>query len=997
MLEGVLQKAYKRKEVYMILQPNALYYGFQLIEEEWIEEISSMVRFFEHIQSGAKLIQVANEDIHQVFTASFKTIPTDHTGVAHIVEHTVCCASKKYPLKDTFMELDKGSLNTSLNACTYKDMTMYYCASQNEKDFSNLIEVYMDLIFHPLIHERPYLFKQEGWHYSIEDKDEPLSYSGIVYNEMHGEYMEPSTRLENLIHETLFKDTCYRYDSGGKPEEIVKLTEENFLSFYNRYYKPSNCTLFLYGKADLETRLIQLNNVLKEFKKEECEFPILIQQPFKKMERCHGYYPVEEEQQSEEDKETAFLALSFVVGDIHNIELRLAFEMLEHMLLKSPASPLYEALLGENGIGKSIEEGGYDTGKRQPTFSIVLNGTNSFYEETFKERVFKVLNYIVENGIDKDLVEAAYNTVTFSLKEGDTPWEAKGVILSEEVQMGVLYGQHPFTHLKYENALEEIGKKRHSGYFEALIKEYLLNNPHGVCALLEADENEFMKEEKRREEALKAYKESLSEEQLIKLILTNQALEQLQEMPNEPEDLAKLPHLTLTDLPKVPKFPSFQMEKTSNITWQVHPLNTQEIAYIHLLFDTSHIAKEDLTYLGLLSNLLTYIGTKNYTYDALENIINQQTGGLNCNLQAYAHCENTHKFSPYLKISLKVLLDKLEDLPHLLEEITCNTIFKDAAKINELIELMLYEIDRSFKSTPEYRTTRAVYSYCSGAAIYEDYVSGMIYYEFLKELKKDLQGKDNQAFDNLVKKLNKIYKEVMQKTNLVVSITSPKESQKDVRTYIEKFLKVIPNREVISVDYGFNPEIRNEAYIIPSQVQAITTGYNFKDLGYKFSGTLYVLNHILDSTYLWDRIRLQGGAYGCQVTLGRDGNLVICSYCDPELGETLKVIDEIGDFIRNLELSQEELERCIIGTIGSLSSPLTMEQKSEQVLIYGITHVSQQLLEREWQEILTTTIEDLKNCAPLIEDVLRQKALCVIGNKSKIKKEAKRFKKIYTL
>ena len=977
----------------MLLQQIAQENGFLLIEEEWIEEIGSYARIYEHIKSGARLIQLDNEDNHQVFTASFKTLPTNNTGVAHIVEHTVCCASKKYPLKDTFMELDKGSLNTSLNACTYKDMTMYYCASQNEKDFGNLIEVYLDLIFHPLIHERLYLFKQEGWRYSIEDAESPLSYTGIVYNEMNGEYMEPSTRLEHLIHENLFPDTCYKYDSGGKPEEIVKLDEKAFLSFYNTYYKPSNCTFFLYGKCDLQARLKQLDEVLQAFVKEEIRADIPLQKPFETLKMCQGYYPIE----AKEEKEEALLALTFVVGEIHNVTLRLAFEMLEHMLLKSPASPLYEVLLGKKSIGKSIDESGYDTGKRQPTFSIILNGTHKAHHNTFKKRIFNVFKKLVKEGISKDLIDAAFNTVTFSLKEGDTPWEAKGVILSEEVQMGVLYDGHPFSHLKYEKALQEIAEQKDKGYFEQIIETYFLNNSHAVCALLEPDEKQYEMEEIKFNNELEAYKQSLTQEGLTKLILASETLEDLQEQQNAIEDLEKLPHLSLEDLPNHPKYPTFTTSQEEGITWQWHHLDTQDIAYIHVLFDVASVSQKDLNYLGLLSNLLTYVGTTHYSYHALENAINKETGGLNCSVQAYAECNNTHAFKPYLKISLKVLMSQLESLPHLLEEITCHTQFNDEMKVHELIDLILYEMERSFKSTPEYRATRTLYTYGSQAAIYEDYVSGMIYYDFLKALKVELIEDRKKGFKRLVENLERLYKQIIQRQDLFVSVTAPAQSQPTVKNYLEQFIGCLPVQQLQKVTYQFEPEIKNQAFYTATGVQAITMGGNFKDLGFNFTGSLYVLNHILDSTYLWDKVRLQGGAYGAQLTLGRDGNMVFCSSCDPELGATLEAFNEAVAFIQKLDLSLKELERCIIGTIGGLTNPLTMEQKSEQVLIYGLTHVTKDIIEKEWQEVLNTTIEDLRNCADLVEAVCKLNGTCVIGNRTKIMEEASRFKSIESL
>ena len=975
----------------MNLACNQIYYGFKLIEEKYIEEIEGKGRIFEHLQSGARLIQLETLDSNKVFTMSFKTLPQDHSGVAHIIEHAVCCASQKYPLKDTFIEMDKGSLNTSLNACTYKDMTMYYCASQNEKDLLNLIEVYSDLVFHPLIKERTSIFQQEGWHYVLEDVAEPITYNGIVYNEMKGDYAEPATRLEAAIHEILFPDTCYRYDSGGKPECITQLTREAFLTFYDQYYKPTNCTFFLYGNGNLMKQLALLDEkCLKDLPAHEMSVSIPLQQAFKEPKKVKVYYPITEEE-AIEDK--TIYSLSFVMQAIDDVETRIALEILEHMLLKSSASPLTKALMSEKGLGQALEESGYDTGKRQPTFSITLNGSKSEYAEVFKQTVFDVLNQLVAEGIEQDLIDAALSVIHFSLQEGDTPWEAKGVIYSEEVQMSVLYDQHPFSHLTYKKHLQHIQDQKDKGYFENLIKRYFLDNPHYAFIILEPSYTLEEEETTKILTELEGYKNTLSEDELEALIKMNTQLEIEQEEVNTKEELACLPHLSVEDLKREVDQIVIKEEKIEGVTCYFNPECTGAITYLHFLFDTAHVKQAELPYLGLLANLLTYIGTKHYTSYALENEINKQTGGLNCSVNAYAHYENTCLYKPYFKISCKILNEKLPILIDLMKEITLNTCFDEKDKIKEMIGIMKYEMERSFTNAPEYRATRRLYTYFSDAALYEDQVSGMAYYAFLKTQYENF----DTCYETLIEVLEQLYACIMQKEGMKIYVTAEEKIYENLKAYMIDFIKTLPSVTLKKEDYLFEKMIQNEAYMTSSSVQAIVSGFNFKQLGYTFHGVLHLTSHILDSTYLWDKVRLQGGAYGASVLLSRDGNMVLSSYCDPGLGETLEVFKEIGNYLENLDLDEDELEKYKIGTIGGLDMPLTMEQKSERAMIYSLAQVEHQKLQLERDQVLSATINEIRAVGKLFNAVMQKQALCVVGNKAKIMEEAILFKKIRSI
>lgn len=975
----------------MNLQINHIYHGFKLIEEKAIEELKGLARYFIHEKSGANLVQIDNEDSQKVFTISFKTPPTDNTGVAHIVEHAVCCASKKYPLKDTFIEMDKGSLSTSLNACTYKDMTMYYCASQNDKDLMNLMDVYMDLVLNPLIYTRPYIFKQEGWHYALESKKDNITYNGIVYNEMKGEYAEPSTLMEYEMHKALYPDTVYAYDSGGVPTEIINLTEEAFLDFHKKYYHPSNCNLYLYGNGNLLEQLALLDeSYLRNYEKQTIHFDIPVQAPFDKPSRVCIPYPITEEE-SLEDK--AILALSFVVGDTLNTELRLAFQILEHMLLKSAASPLTEALVGENGLGKVIEESGYDTGKRQPTFSIVLSGTDSQKADLFSQKVFEVLHNLVTHGIDQDLIEASISTASFALQEADTPWEPKGLLYSEDVQTSILYGGHPFTHLSYKKHLERIDSLKHKGYFEAILKEYFLDNTHYVLLAMEPDKDLQKVREDKEAKELATYKQSLSKQEIANLIALNHELDEIQDSDNTQEDLALLPTLGIQDIQPF-RSPSPLIEKrVEEVQVVFHPQETNGIIYTHLLFDAQGIKQEDIPYLGILANSLTYLSTQNYHYSALENEINKHTGGLNCSINAYTDCNDIDSYRPMFKISSKAFTYKLSHLTTLLYEVTTQGLFTEKEKLKELLDYIKYEIERSFVSSPEYRAIKRLYSYFCTSANYEDYVSGIAYYRFLS----DLLDNFDRNFDKISNKLTSIYSQLIQRNQMTISITSEVLHYNQIMEHFKDFISLLPNEYYAKQTYNLIPPTRNEAYLTTHGVQSITQGFNFKKLGYDYNGSLNVLSNILNSTYLWDKVRLQGGAYGCDLTVSGDGHLVLCSYYDPGLVETLKVYKGIGNFLRTLELDDTELLKYIIGTIGGIDQPLTMEQKSERTLTHYLCHITEEMLQKEREEILNTTLEDIKQFAGLFDKLVEENILCVIGNKNKLLKYKKIFNTLVTL
>lgn len=968
---------------------NELYSGFRLIAEEAIKEVNGIGRIFKHEQSGATLVSITNDDRQKVFTVSFKTPPQNDYGIPHIVEHSVCCASEKYPLKETFVAMEKGSVCSALNACTYPDVTMYYAASPNEKDLLGLMEVYMDLTFHPLIYKEPNLFMQEGWRYEVDETDGKLSYGGVVYHEMEGEYAEAMTRLEYTTCKTLFPDTPYQYDAGGVPSEIVKLSRETFLDFHKKHYQGSNCLIYLYGDGDLLAQLKHLDEVtLSKLENVPTDITIPLQQPTKAPKYVSASYPVMEDELEAQH----LMSMSFVIGEATDVELRLGFELLEHILLRSSASPLLEALVVKKELGIGIGEGGYDTGKRQPVFSIVLKGTDESKQKEFEQTVFSVLEELAYKGIDPALIDAALHTLEFELREVDASYEPVGIQYSEMVLSSYLYGGWPFAHLKHTEIVNKIKALKDKGYFEELIKRYLLNNTHYVLVTMAPSKEQMLEELNKQEERLESYRIGLSKEVQEVLISQNKALYAMQEQPNTLEDLALLPTLTRGDMKVDVEDIKVKTKKISGVEVQYHIEETKDIVYLHTLFDTNFLSPDEVPYMGLLAHLMTYLGTTKLSYGEVENQINSLTGGINCALHAYTRLNALDSYRPMLKITSKVLVEQLEDFNKLLIHLLTETSFNEKAKIKEIIGNIQYELDRSFQGAPEYRATRRTYAYFSPAGAYEDHVSGIHFYHFVKALYEDFDAQ----YEALVAKLEEVYYKVIKRNHLIISVTAKAQMEEQLTKVLGNLIEALPvgKDEAQRAKYDFELTHHTEAYCVAQKVNAVAKGFNFEKAGYAYHGALEVLVGIIESSYLWDNVRLKGGAYGCDLILDRDGNLVVCSYCDPHLKETLDIYEGMSEFVANLTLDTKELERYIISTIGAMQMPLSTAQKSERAVNYYLCGMNVQLLKQAIEEVLNVTLEDLRSFSGLFKAFNAEEYYCVVGNNKQIKKHKKLFASI---
>ena len=690
------------------------YNGFVLVREENIKEVNSIARIFEHEKTGARLLHMENDDTNKVFSIGFKTPPEDSTGVMHILEHSVLCGSRKFQTKEPFVELVKGSLNTFLNAMTFSDKTIYPIASQNEKDFFNLMDVYLDAVFYPNIYKTKEILMQEGWHYDLEKKEDELTYKGVVYNEMKGAFSSPEGILMRKIQETLFPDNTYSNESGGDPKYIPDLTYEQFIDTHKKYYHPSNSYIFLYGDMNLEKCLKFINEeYLADFDRKEIDAEIKPQEKYNSIKDVEYTYSISEE---DDDSEKTFLALNYVTGRSTDEEVYMDLNLLEYILLEAEGAPLKKALLDAE-IGKDVF-GSFDGGILQPVFSIIAKNSDVSKKEEFRKVVYDTLNDIVKNGIDKKLIEGCINAFEFRLREADTGGYPKGLVYYMNAMDSWLYGGDPLMHIKYEHAIENVKKSLNTNHFEELIKKYMLDNTHASLLTLKPEKGLAQREENELKEKLENYKNSLSEEELNKIVEETNNLILRQSTPDSQELLETIPLLSLDDIGKEVEDLTINKVKHNNIEILHCNTFTSNIAYLNFMFYGKCIAEEDIPYFSLLGNLLAKVDTKTYDYKELSNEILINTGDMYFRNNVYGNDKDENKYYPFLEVRTKVMDDKIYKSMEIMADIVKNSLFEDNKRIREVIRELISRIEMMLMQAGHQVAVGRVASYFSPAASY---------------------------------------------------------------------------------------------------------------------------------------------------------------------------------------------------------------------------------------------------------------------------------------
>lgn len=955
----------------MNFEINKTYNGFKLLEEKDVKEVNSISRIFIHEKTDAKLIYLSNDDNNKVFTVGFRTPPEDSTGAPHIIEHSVLSGSRKYKTKEPFMDLIKGSLQTFLNAMTYPDKTIYPVASRNDKDFQNLMDVYLDAVFHPRIYEMPEIFMQEGWHYKIMDKDDPIVYKGVVYNEMRGAYSSAESLLIERISQSLFPDTIYKYSSGGDPYVIPELTYENFLKFHSKYYHPSNSYIYLYGDGDVLEHLEYLDReYLSEFDKRDIDTEIKLQEPVKN--DLVEYYPISEE---ENDENRDYLSLNFVLGKATNAKDELMNDIINDVLINSSASPIKEALLDAQ-IGEDIL--GASTGGIQPVFSIISKNAKENQKYEFKKIVFDTLKKLIQEGIDKRLIEATINKLEYSLREADG-YATVGIVYGFNIFDSWLYDGNPLTNLEYENTLKFFRDALKTDYYEDFLQKNFIENNHQSLVVLKPQKGLAEEKDKIMEEQLAAYKASLSRDELNILIEKNKALEIFQQSEDTIEDKDTIPKLSIEDVNNKPLHIDQDVYK-EDVTILHHDLFTSGIIYLDLVFDLAHIDKELIPYINLLTQIIGDVDTENYSYADLSNEIYINTGGIDLNASVLSD-KKSDDFYPKLIVSGKVIRQKTDQMFKLILELITNTKLENKKRIKEIINQIKSRIEMSIYNSGHAVASSRVISYFSKSGKYMEILSGLDFLWFIEDLSKNFDEKSDHILENL----KKVYNLMFNKNDLIINLTGEKEDLELIRKNLKIVTNVLSQEKYEKIDLDLQLEKLNEGILSSSNVQYVSKGYNLEKLGYEYKGSMSVLSTILSRDYLHNRIRAQGGAYGAGISFNLQGDVSTFSYRDPNLLETLQIYDELSNYLKNLDISKEDLTNYIIGTMNKLDPPLTAAQKGQIGLSRFITHLDYDQVKKQMDEVLSTTEKDIKDYHILLEEIMKQDYLCVFGNETKIK------------
>ena len=963
--------------------------AYRVVEHKMIEEMQSEGIVLEHKKTKARLFLVSNDDENKVFCIGFRTPPDNDCGLPHILEHSVLCGSDKFPLKDPFVELVKGSLNTFLNAMTYPDKTVYPVASCNDKDFHNLMDVYMDAVLHPNIYKEEKIFRQEGWHYELESKDAPLIYNGVVYNEMKGAYSSPESILDSVTQKTLFPDTCYGNDSGGDPVHIPELSYEKFRDFHRTYYHPSNSYIYLYGDMDMAEKLTWLDEeYLSHYEERPVDSRIREQKAFAEpVEREFSYSITEGE--SEED--ATYLSVNTVVGDDLDPKLYVAFQILEYTLLDAPGAPLKQALI-DAGIGKDVM-GGYESGILQPYFSIIAKDANKEQKGEFLAIVKGTLRKLADQGINRKSLLAGMNYFEFKYREADYGSAPKGLMYGLQCLDSWLYDGDPMTHLCYQETFDFLKKEVENGYFEQLIRDYLLDNPFEAVIVVAPEKNLTAKEDEKLAKKLAAYKASLSEEELEKLVTATRELKEYQDTPSTPEILAKIPLLKREDIEKKAETFFWKEKEEGGIKVLHHNFFTSGIGYLKVLFNTEVLPQEDLPYAGLLKSILGSISTEHYSYSDLTSEIHLNSGGVDFSVTSYPDLADPERFTGAFVASIRVLYDKLDFGFTILEEILNHSVFTDEKRLGEVIQETRSRAKMKLENAGHSTAVSRATSYFSATAYYNELTGGTAYYHFLEQLEKDYANKKGE----IMARLQEVSRKLFTRANMLVNYTADDKGYEQLPQNLKLLADKLPQGS--GEKHAFTHPVKNvnEGLKTSAQVDYVARCGNFRDAGLEYTGALKILQVILSYDYLWLNIRVKGGAYGCMSGFGRSGEGYLVSYRDPNLKETNDIYEGIPAYLEAFDPDERDMTKYVIGTISNLDAPLTPSVKGSRGLSAYLSGVTEEMMQTERDQILGAAKEDIRALAAQVRAVLATGSFCVVGNEEKIEANRGMFGEVSSL
>ncbi len=970
----------------MKLEINTVYHGFKVLEHAFVEEVQSDAYIMEHMQSGARLFYLGNTDDNKVFSISFRTPPEDDTGVAHILEHSSLCGSRKYHLKEPFVDLVKGSLNTFLNAMTYPDKTMYPVASRNDKDFHNLMDVYLDAVFYPLIYENKYTLRQEGWHYELAAPEDELRYNGVVYNEMKGVYSSADAFLENEAMKALFPDTCYRFESGGYPDAIPQLTQEKFEQFHKSYYSPENSFIYLYGDMDILATLAYLDEeYLSSFIKTGTVNSVIPEQaPLLRTAEAEAFYPVDA---GEDCTAKTYHELSIVTGKATDIITTTSLRMLEGVLLESESSPLRRALV-QAGVGQNIS-GSFSSSMLQPVFSIRVSGSEKNLRDKFISVIYKTLQDLTINGIDKKLLQAALNSLEFKLREADFGPYPKGLIYGISIMDSWLYGGSPIDALHYEDCLAALRKGLESNYYESLIENYLLDNTHKVIVTLLPQPGKEEADQAAAAAKMQSLKDNMTREQLEQYAAECTELHRLQAEPDSEEARASIPVLQRSDIRRdIEKIARIVEEADGNKLVYV-PAATNKIVYTNWYFDISGIPAAELPLCYLLTDVLGKFNTQRYTYEEIATNSIMYTGGIALNVRPCSAAEDADAYRMYFSVKGKALRENLPQMFDILQAVGLESKFDDLQRFKELLDEIKTDWDDEFFNRGQRIAISRLYSYCAAGARASEQ-GQFTYYRFIKNLSDNFAEQGAKVLQQMQALLHKFF----QKGCYTLFYSCDAADKENVQAQCLKFAAKLPAAGIADAPQPVPVPVRNEGITTPGKVQYVAAGGNFAKYGHKYVGAMRVLETILRYEYLWTKIRIQGGAYGATARFDLNGLGVFASYRDPQLEKTLEAYKELPAWLKSIEFSARELDKYVIGSISSMDTPLTNSMRIEQASLQFLKQIPDSLRQRVRNEVLDVSNADLQALGQVVEDMLSDGLICVVGGKQMIEANKEKFGQI---
>ncbi len=961
--------------------------GYTLVKTEDLPDLDGTGYFLRHNKSGARVVWVENKDDNKVFSIAFRTPPADSTGVAHIIEHTVLCGSEHFPAKDPFIELAKGSLNTFLNAMTFPDKTMYPVASCNMQDFKNLMHVYLDAVFYPNIYKREEIFKQEGWHYELESEDADVIYNGIVYSEMKGAFSSPEQVLSRVGMHALYPDTAYGVESGGDPNVIPDLTYADYLDFHRKYYHPVNSYIYLYGDMDIEERLTWMNEeYLSKFEKITLDSEIRMQKEFGEIRTQMEYYSVEEEKEN-----GVFYSYNVLLGDWADLTEAIAFEIIDQVLFSNPGAPVKQALI-DAGLGEDFMSG--MTNLLQPNFTVVAKNAKPGDRERFAKVLRDAIEKCVTEGIKKTTLLATINAQEFRYREADFGRFPKGLMHGINLMSTWLYDDNePFVYMHANKVYADLKEKAKTDYFEQLIKKYFLDSRHGVLLELVPKVGLNAEKDAKLKEKLASFKAGLSKAEVLQLVADTKALKAYQDEPSTKEQLESIPMLSISDIEKKAKgFKNEKfMEDKAEAVW--HNISTSGISYISLVFDARKVALADVPYIGLLSDVLSMVNTGIHSYQELVDELNMYTGGFETGIPTYASIKDYKRFRPAFSVSTKALTVNTEKALALLQEIMFESDFSDKKRLNEILLELKSRLEMRFMGAGHVVAMGRVSSYYSQNAAFNEATQGIEYYEFIKDTVANLEEKGNEVAEGL----SRVARQLFTKENLTISLICAEDGKKVFEQCVDSILDAMypaakgENLQMVCVK-------KNEGFKTPGQVQYVVRGGNFMDAGVPYHGSYEVLLTLLGYGYLWNEIRVKGGAYGGGISInGMTGNGITYSYRDPNLAETNRIYEGMPAFVENFEADEREMTKNILGTMSNFDAPMT--PRTEGIRSFGAYMTDQTLedIQRIRDEILATTAEDIRKTKPMLEALLAADCICTVGSAAKVEECKELFDVVKTL